>query len=143
MNDGAGKYSCPKILIMDDSTSAVDAETEYHLQQALDQFDACAPDAAFGHRPQRRARGTSMVHPLRYSLLLLAIVAGAWWPAAFASVPTDIVLILDNSGSMKKNDPQFLAKDAVTQFVENEHMDNFIDRGVDDEDAAKQYNQGM
>jgi ATP-binding cassette subfamily B protein len=26
----------PKILILDDSTSAVDAETEYQLQQALD-----------------------------------------------------------------------------------------------------------
>ncbi len=28
----------PRILIMDDSTSAVDAETEYHIQQALDQL---------------------------------------------------------------------------------------------------------
>ena len=28
----------PKILILDDSTSAVDAETEYHLQQALDRL---------------------------------------------------------------------------------------------------------
>jgi ATP-binding cassette subfamily B protein len=28
----------PKILILDDSTSSVDAETEYHIQQALDQL---------------------------------------------------------------------------------------------------------
>ena len=31
----------------------------------------------------------------------------------------DIVLVLDNSGSMKKNDPQFLAKHAVTEFINN------------------------
>ena len=31
----------------------------------------------------------------------------------------DIVLVLDNSGSMKKNDPQFLTKQAVTEFINN------------------------
>jgi pSer/pThr/pTyr-binding forkhead associated (FHA) protein/Mg-chelatase subunit ChlD len=34
-------------------------------------------------------------------------------------VPKDIVLVLDNSGSMKKNDPQFLASQAVTEFIDN------------------------
>ena len=29
----------------------------------------------------------------------------------------DVVLVLDNSGSMKKNDPQFLTSQAVTQFI--------------------------
>ncbi len=29
----------------------------------------------------------------------------------------DMVLVLDNSGSMKKNDPKFLSKRAVTQFI--------------------------
>ncbi|MCH8263482.1 MAG: VWA domain-containing protein, partial [Proteobacteria bacterium] len=29
----------------------------------------------------------------------------------------DIILVLDNSGSMKKNDPQFLTKQAVTEFI--------------------------
>jgi Mg-chelatase subunit ChlD len=29
----------------------------------------------------------------------------------------DIVLVLDNSGSMNKNDPEFLAKDVVTNFL--------------------------
>ena len=31
----------------------------------------------------------------------------------------DIVLVLDNSGSMKKNDPHFLASQAVTEFINN------------------------
>jgi pSer/pThr/pTyr-binding forkhead associated (FHA) protein/Mg-chelatase subunit ChlD len=31
----------------------------------------------------------------------------------------DIILVLDNSGSMKKNDPQFLTKHAVTEFINN------------------------
>ncbi len=31
----------------------------------------------------------------------------------------DVVLVLDNSGSMKQNDPQFLTKFAVTEFINN------------------------
>ena len=29
----------------------------------------------------------------------------------------DVILVLDNSGSMKKNDPNFLASRAVTEFI--------------------------
>ena len=41
-------------------------------------------------------------------------------PAASDSdtAPRDIVLVLDNSGSMKPLDPQFLSKEAVERFVE-------------------------
>lgn len=41
-------------------------------------------------------------------------------PAAPAEVlEMDIVLVLDNSGSMKKNDPQFFASRAVEEFINN------------------------
>ncbi len=39
-------------------------------------------------------------------------------PNASAALPKDIVLVLDNSGSMRKNDPRFLTKEAVARFVE-------------------------
>ncbi|MCW8963963.1 MAG: VWA domain-containing protein, partial [Gammaproteobacteria bacterium] len=37
--------------------------------------------------------------------------------SASTAVPSDIVLLLDNSGSMKVNDPKFLTAKAVTQFI--------------------------
>ena len=39
--------------------------------------------------------------------------------AAESDLIKDVVLVLDNSGSMKKNDPQFLTKQAVTEFINN------------------------
>jgi len=38
-------------------------------------------------------------------------------PSAQAQPPQDIVLMLDNSGSMRKNDPDFLTRVAVTTFI--------------------------
>ncbi|MEE8233214.1 MAG: VWA domain-containing protein [Gammaproteobacteria bacterium] len=36
---------------------------------------------------------------------------------AESNLKKDVILVLDNSGSMKKNDPQFLTKQAVTEFI--------------------------
>ena len=38
-------------------------------------------------------------------------------PADSSELKKDVILVLDNSGSMKKNDPQFLTNRAVTEFV--------------------------
>lgn len=45
----------------------------------------------------------------------------------FATVPRDVVIIVDNSGSMKKNDPFSLTKRAITWFVENLPEDTQIE----------------
>jgi len=37
--------------------------------------------------------------------------------SAESHLKKDVILVLDNSGSMKKNDPQFLTKQAVTEFI--------------------------
>jgi uncharacterized protein YegL len=42
--------------------------------------------------------------------------------ALAAPLPNDIVLMIDNSGSMKTGDPLFMIKDALTEFVENLSM---------------------
>ncbi len=46
-------------------------------------------------------------------LCLLALAA----PRFALAVPRDVVLVVDNSGSMKHNDPGFLAKRAVEEFI--------------------------
>ena len=46
--------------------------------------------------------------------LLCLLFATPAWPAQMAQ---EVVLVLDNSGSMRKNDPGFLIKNAVTVFV--------------------------
>ena len=60
-------------------------------------------------------------------LLVLACIMGSSGYAGTAGLTDtiektyllkDIVLVLDNSGSMKKNDPEFLAKQAVAEFIE-------------------------
>ena len=55
---------------------------------------------------------------------MVAVLAGfcclsglAVAPATLAAVLTDAILVLDNSSSMRKNDPDFLAKRAVSKFV--------------------------
>ncbi|MCC6201931.1 MAG: VWA domain-containing protein [Gammaproteobacteria bacterium] len=40
-----------------------------------------------------------------------------WAAPCLAQVTADVVIVFDNSGSMRTNDPQVLAKDAVRQFI--------------------------
>jgi len=55
-------------------------------------------------------------HVLMFCLTLIL----TYWGVAFSGpVKKDIVLMIDNSGSMRRNDPNFLTKKAVTRFVEN------------------------
>lgn len=54
---------------------------------------------------------------IRRLVILLLLLTLAPLPGLAADNPRDMVLVLDNSGSMKKNDPQFLASQAVTGFL--------------------------
>lgn len=54
--------------------------------------------------------------------IFMASAAGPWVDRADAAQPAteplDLVFVIDNSGSMKKNDPEFLTRDAVKGFIE-------------------------
>ena len=56
-------------------------------------------------------------------MAVVAFLAAAGGHGASAQTPThqpvDVMLVLDNSGSMKRNDPQGLVKQAVTEFASN------------------------
>jgi von Willebrand factor type A domain/FHA domain len=49
---------------------------------------------------------------------LAALLLGALWSTCALAVPHDVVLILDNSGSMRKHDPALIAKSAATDFLQ-------------------------
>jgi uncharacterized protein YegL len=50
--------------------------------------------------------------------LLAVFLSGVLiWAAPLAAAHLDIMLVLDNSGSMRRNDPQNLMKDVVTRFA--------------------------
>ncbi|MEZ5460045.1 MAG: VWA domain-containing protein [Steroidobacteraceae bacterium] len=83
--------------------------------------------AAF-HRAPRAWRG--MFRSICMALAVLCSVApGAVWAAS------DVMLVLDNSGSMRKNDPQFLLKPAVSAFVAGLEADTRAGLLIFDEDV--------
>jgi hypothetical protein len=49
--------------------------------------------------------------------------------------PLDIVLVLDNSGSMKKNDPEFLTREVVTNFINGLGAQSRLGMVIFDQDA--------
>ncbi|HEV3142059.1 MAG TPA: VWA domain-containing protein, partial [Vicinamibacterales bacterium] len=57
---------------------------------------------------------------------VIALVAAAWVglarPVAAAGPGLDLLLVLDNSGSMKQNDPQFLTRAVVSEFVNSKRL---------------------
>ena len=56
--------------------------------------------------------------PMRLAFTAVCWIASlALSIAAQSAVPTDVILVLDNSDSMRENDPEFLAKRAVSKFV--------------------------
>ena len=59
-----------------------------------------------------------MRHCLALALSLLAAVLAGPGSQVRADTPIDVVLMLDNSGSMRENDPSFLTAVAVRQFLE-------------------------
>jgi pSer/pThr/pTyr-binding forkhead associated (FHA) protein/uncharacterized protein YegL len=70
-------------------------------------------------KSQRRVRNS--FHGTLWLLGLLAgLGLGIAAPAAIASVrtPVDVVFVLDNSGSMRENDPDFLTRAAVANFAD-------------------------
>jgi len=57
---------------------------------------------------------------------ILVLVTGVVVDTDAAGGPKDIVLVLDNSGSMKKNDPGFLTNVAVREFLDRLEGDNRV-----------------
>lgn len=76
------------------------------------------PDGSIRHRynEDTKIRGSKAVK----CVMRLAGILGLWLMAAMPALASqDVVLVLDNSGSMRANDPNRLAPQAVTQFVES------------------------
>lgn len=62
-------------------------------------------------------RGSPMTRLPNLLALALSLALSASMAVGAAGTERDIVLLLDNSGSMKKNDPQFLTRRAVREFL--------------------------
>ena len=72
-------------------------------------------------RSDRRPLFRDAIRVIGSLLACASLVATA--PAALAEAPAlpqpvDVVFVLDNSGSMKANDPEFLTRRAVSNFVD-------------------------
>ena len=70
------------------------------------------------HERQTRTGGTRVTINIRLGAALVGALGMALATASLAwASPKDLVLVVDNSGSMKQNDPGFLTRDAVSSFL--------------------------
>ncbi|MCP4408741.1 MAG: VWA domain-containing protein [Gammaproteobacteria bacterium] len=58
-------------------------------------------------------RSFILISALSIPVLVLSLVPHAWG----SELKQDIIMVMDNSGSMKKNDPEFLARRALKAFI--------------------------
>src|SRR5689334_12385970 len=67
-----------------------------------------------------------MSHPRGAGMLRSIIAAGLLLASLPALASRDIMLVLDNSGSMRANDPGNLAPQAVTEFIQGQPSDTRV-----------------
>jgi Mg-chelatase subunit ChlD len=79
--------------------------------------------------------GTAPLQRLAAAQTPAESTAPAKSPAAVTDPALDIVLVLDNSGSMKQNDPQLLTREVVTRFLDGISANTRMGMVVFDQDA--------
>jgi Mg-chelatase subunit ChlD len=73
-------------------------------------------DQKMAKRMRTSYSGASVIFTLAFLFVSLGVALCAG--SAFAAQPLDVVFVLDNSGSMKQNDPEFLTRRAVADFAD-------------------------
>ncbi|MDX1518583.1 MAG: vWA domain-containing protein, partial [Gammaproteobacteria bacterium] len=104
-----------------DEAESLQSETEQLLEQAQTYLE---PEAATATEQDQTTSGEDTVSGSPAELEpqtsaanqeeTLLLLEGE---AQSSSIPKDMLLVLDNSGSMKKNDPNFLTNQAVREFI--------------------------
>ncbi len=108
--------TAPAIESIDSSTSGIESITEEMPSVAEEQIEELVDaETEASETIMEEISDSSFVEEIP-TLTLLESEPNA---ASDSAVPKDMVLVLDNSGSMKKNDPQFLTNQAVTGFIEH------------------------
>ena len=93
------------------------------------------------HRSGTGLVGVPRLRPTRMAIATIALLALAslLTPIANAAQPVDVIFVLDNSGSMKHNDPAFLTRRAVANFAralaEHDELDGRVGIILFDEQA--------
>ena len=94
-------------------------------RRSRDSFATLHPNVAIERAaPTRRARLLGVDPILMLAILFLSLFAPSF---AFAAQPLDVIFVLDNSGSMKENDPEFLTRRAVADFADALANENKLD----------------